>query len=604
MRRRTRWIRRLVKTTLACLLLASVGLGYQWRRMSQQDIEYAEFCKCGDSVGDLLKQYAKEMKKAAQSQDASKLSSFFASDYQSANRGKWLLDKPVGLSSAKVFALVRHGDQSFDRERVLAELQNYVDGIQQVDEVVCKIDAMEEAEPPNRAVLKVKYVLNGEDRGGLHFQDRFFFRWTVEKRTEASGISDWRVVRDELIEGVRVAGRGNAFQRAAPDACGIHYVHRRDPKLNKLEPANGLKFSVMEHVPGGVSAVDYDDDGRTDLFFADGLQCRLYRNATESGSQIKFQDVTSSCGLDGIDQATSALFFDVDNDGDKDLFVACYMAPCKLLRNDGNGHFESVSSQAGVDFVAPVVSACTFDYDRDGLLDLYVGSYGNAFLHTPNITFNATNGQPNRLLRNVDGKRFVDVTRQTGTGGTAWTLAVTAGDYDRDGFPDLAVANDLGRKVLYHNNGDGTFTDRTKEAGVSDFSGGMGVVFADLDGDTYPDLLTANIDSGQKWFGEEISVRQYLQNVVRTKWILEDLDEFREVYTMLGDDWRRLGVDFGDGNSIFSNNRDGTFSEWKDCKARRAGWTWGIQALDYDNDADLDIYVANGWISGKRQDDL
>jgi hypothetical protein len=237
-------------------------------------------------------------------------------------------------------------------------------------------------------------------------------------------------------------------------------------------------------------------------------------------------------------------------------------------------------------------------------LDLYIANYGDAFQDTPNITFFATNGQPNHLLRNVDGERFVDVTAASGTGGTAWSLAVTAGDYDRDGYPDLAVANDLGRKELYHNNGDGTFTEQADEANLVDFGGGMGVVFADLDGDTYPELLTANIDSGQKWFGEEVSVRQYLSNVIRANWIWQDLDELRDVYGMLGRDWRNLGIDFADGNSIFGNQRDGTFVQWKDCNAKRAGWTWGIQTLDFDNDTDLDIYVANGWISGKKKDDL
>jgi hypothetical protein len=95
-----------------------------------------------------------------------------------------------------------------------------------------------------------------------------------------------------------------------------------------------------------------------------------------------------------------------------------------------------------------------------------------------------------------------------------------------------------------------------------------------------------------------------MRNAVRTRWVVEDLPEYRELYGLMGDDWRELGKQVGEGNSVFCNQADGTFVEWKDCNATRAGWAWSVNGLDYDNDGDLDVHVANGWISGKLKDDL
>ena len=125
-------------------------------------------------------------------------------------------------------------------------------------------------------------------------------------------------------------------------------------------------------------------------------------------------------GLGGIDQAHSALFCDVDNDGDRDLFVARYLAPSRFFRNDGSSGFIDCSAEFGLDFVTPAVSACFFDFNNDGLCDLYVGNNGNAFEASPNIPFYATNGVANRLYQNADGRRFVDVTAESGTGDTGW----------------------------------------------------------------------------------------------------------------------------------------------------------------------------------------
>jgi hypothetical protein len=272
--------------------------------------------------------------------------------------------------------------------------------------------------------------------------------------------------------------------------------------------------------------------------------------------------------------------------------------------NDGAGRFADAARQFGLDVVAPCMAGCVLDYDLDGHLDLYLGINGDCYKQSPNIPFYATNAEPNRLFHNIAGRKFEDVSESAGIGTTGWTLAVAAGDYDGDGDADIGVANDFGRKVLYRNNGNGTFTDVAKQAGVLDFSGGMGLAFGDFNDDGHLDLYTSNINSNQRWFGEESTLWQYCRNIVRTKYVFEDFKHFRELYGLLDDDWRSLGKQIGEGNSLFYNNQDATFRELKDSHTNRAGWSWGVAPCDFDNDSDLDIYVCNGWVSGPKTDDL
>ena len=207
-------------------------------------------------------------------------------------------------------------------------------------------------------------------------------------------------------------------------------------------------------------------------------------------------------GLDGIDQAASGIFADIDNDGIDDLLVVRYLAPTRLFRGQEDGSFVDVTEKVGLGFNDPAITATFLDYDLDGYLDIYVGVYGDAFEAIPRLPFFARNGVANRLFHNEAGQRFTDVTDVSGTGDTGWCMGVSTADYDGDGDPDLAIANDFGRKVLFRNNGDGTFTDEAKEAGVLDFSGGMGITFGDFDDDGRMDLYTSNINSNQRWFGK------------------------------------------------------------------------------------------------------
>ncbi len=240
--------------------------------------------------------------------------------------------------------------------------------------------------------------------------------------------------------------------------------------------------------------------------------------------------------------------------------------------------FRDVTAQSGIDFVhshggsgrkyiVETVTAglATFDYDNDGLIDIY-------FLNGRPLAGTKADGQPrNRLYRNLGGMKFKDVTDQAGVGGGAgFGLGVCAGDYDNDGHQDLFVSN-YGENILYHNNGDGTFTDVTRKAGVArGHRVGAGACFLDYDNDGHLDLFAANYVK----FTEERPV----------------------VLTIRGDRVYPSPKDFlPETCCLFHNNGDGTFTDVskKTGIAAHAGTGMGMISADYDNDGYPDIFVAN-----------
>ena len=605
-------IRRIVKIITrfliagCCVLAAIVGLTLFV--MARKDKQHARFYNTGKSVNAFLNDYKHALEDSFKRQDFSETMAFYSDRYASPARGRWVLKPDLIQGDVASFKLVSDGRKDYAKGDVRDEMANYLQSLSAVDDMKFKIDSIEQAEPDRSVVLTVKSILDGKDQRGSVFQDRNFYRWYLSNEGGASEV-DWKIIKDELVEGVRVAGDAGSFITYESEqelaGIGIDYKHERDPKLNKKSPAAPLKFALMEHGFGGVNVTDYNNDGRDDIFFADGRRCRLYRNngVSQSGA-VNFIDVTQEAGLDGIDQANAGIFADIDNDGFEDLFVVRYLAPCRFLHNNGDGTFTDRTGEVGLDLVAPAMTACFLDYDRDGYVDLYVGVYGNAFTDFPRLPFFAQNGGANHLYHNNGGHGFTDVTQASGTGDTGWTLAVGAADYDNDGYTDIFVANDAGRKNLYHNNGNGTFTEVAKKAGVLDFGFGMGVAWGDFDDDGYFDLYTSNLNTNQRWFGEDVTIGQYLRNVVRTKWAVSDAGEYWKIYDLVGPRWHELGRMTGRGNGLFRNHRDGTFSDLEDSHTNRAGWSWGIAFFDYDNDTNLDIYAANGWISNKPNTDL
>jgi len=615
---RRRILRKLFRVLIIGIALTGVGAALTLFVMARKDKEHERFLNTGKSVNQFLAGYKHGLEESFKKKDVAEIMKFYSERYASPGRGRWILKPDQEAGDVACFVLKSDGQRDYATADLRNENEAYLNSLTSIDDVKFKIDMIEKIELERTVQLTVKFILDGKDNHGLPFQDRNFYRWYLANEGGPDAY-DWKILKDELVEGLRVGGDRRDFQGFETSeelaTIGIDYKHERDPKLNVKEHGSELKFGVIEHGSGGVSAVDYNNDGRPDIFFADGKRSRLYRNdGVDNSGKIHFTDVTQESGLDGIDQAAAGIFADIDNDGYQDLFITRYLAPLKFYHNNGPDKegkftFSDWSEKMGFDpkdpkNTTPAVSACFLDYDRDGYVDLYVGLYGDAFKDVPRLPFYAQNGGANRLYHNDGGRHFTDVTEKSGTGDTGWTLAVAAGDYDNDGYPDLADANDFGRKNLYHNNHDGTFTEVAKQAGVIDISGGMGLTFGDFNDDGNLDLYTSNINSNQRWFGEDMTVSQYMRNVVRTKYALTDFGEYWKVYKFLGPAWRDLGKLSGDGNRLFQNNGNGTFSQVKNSHTNRAGWGWSVAFFDYDNDSRLDLYAANGWISNAPNTDL
>lgn len=274
------------------------------------------------------------------------------------------------------------------------------------------------------------------------------------------------------------------------------------------------KFFLPEEMGPGVGVFDFDNDGDLDILVAGGgsllgdgppQAAQLWRNDGDH-----FSEVAAEVGADVIGPTYGVTCGDIDNDGDVDVYLT-RLGSDRLLVNQG-GRFVDQTEAAGIDQPAWGTSAVLFDYDRDGLLDLYVANYLDWTPETdhscymsgiPDYCDPTTYDAPaqDRLYRNIDGLRFEDVTGPAGIEGNRGNgLGVCAEDFDGDGWLDLYVANDATPAMLWINRGDGTFEDRALAMGCA-YNGhgvaisGMGIACEDLDGNGHPDLLVTNIHS-------------------------------------------------------------------------------------------------------------
>ena len=336
--------------------------------------------------------------------------------------------------------------------------------------------------------------------------------------------------------------------------------------LKALAP--GPKY-LIETMGGGGGFIDYNGDGRLDIYLvcysqtpqpagAAKLRDVLYRNNGDG----TFTDVTDSAGISNSMRGTGLAVGDYNNDGWPDMYVTGYGAS-KLYRNNGNGTFTDVTGRAGVDNNLWGTSSAFFDYDNDGYLDLYVCNY--LTYDEANLPCTLYDGKPYCLIQNFKGSSsklfhnnrdgtFTDVSEKARIANPRGKgLGVVALDYDNDGRIDVFQANDAAANFLYHNNGDGTFSEVALEAGVAfdpngNARGGMGVDAEDLDNDGYLEIFVANF-SGQT-------------------------------------------------NALFHNERDGIFTETTNklglgtVSIPMSGF--GARFLDYNNDGLVDLFVHNG----------
>ena len=309
----------------------------------------------------------------------------------------------------------------------------------------------------------------------------------------------------------------------------------------------------------GVAIADYDLDGDLDIYFVvqDSYKPndkRTWNRLFSNNGDGTFRDVTAQAGIAGHDTSSAfsymghkmgASWGDYDNDGYPDLYLT-NVGPNQLYHNNGNGTFADVTAQAGVARSGAQLSssALWFDCDNDGDLDLYV-SFWEDYAIGPRDT-------RKRLYENLGNGLFQDVSETSGAADSGKTWMTVALDVNNDGFLDLFLANDFGITKLYVNNGNKTFQEKGAEFDLRYAAEGMGLAIADCDANGYFDI--------------------YLTNVTET----------------------------GNGmlNPLFLNMGNNHFTNKAvEAGVSVAGWAWGTEFFDYDNDGREDLFVANGYFS-------
>src|SRR5579864_8212340 len=390
---------------------------------------------------------------------------------------------------------------------------------------------------------RVRYEIASASASALHYRVGFWQQqWTDARLSRFSPVSETRVtsprplfadVTAALFSGVdsfeRQLLRGVPYWRARLDsACGIDVYGNN-----------------------GIAVGDIDGDGWDEIYVCQpaGLPNRLYKNLGEKG----MIDITEQAGVGVLDYTSCALFVDFRNRGVQDLVVLTTYSPLLFLnRGDGKFDFKPRAFRFAAKPQGDFTGMAAADFDLDGRVDLYLCAY--VFFQSedqyryPIPYHDAENGPPNFMFRNeltADGGGILaDVTQAVGLNqnNNRFSFAPAWCDYNGDGWPDLYVANDFGRKNLYKNN-HGRFTDVAAEAGVEDIGPGMSASWFDYDGDGRPDLYVSNMwsDAGQRITSQKSEI------------------------------WKRHAK----GNSLFRNKGDGTFEETGAAEGVEMGrWAW------------------------------
>jgi hypothetical protein len=354
-------------------------------------------------------------------------------------------------------------------------------------------------------------------------------------------------------------GVGIDFKHSSPDL---------DSKLKNIAPQ-------IASMGASVSIVDFDNDGWSDIYFTDsktGSMNALYRNMHDG----KFENVANEVGLANLNKkgtgaSMGAVWADYDNDGYKDLLLYKWGQP-ELFHNIGGKKFENVTTGSGLPAWVNSNSAIWFDFNKDGLVDLFIGGYFSEKYDLQNLTTTkimpesfryANNGGRNYLMENMGSGKFKDVTEQYGLTSTKWTLAAAASDFNGDGYPDLFVANDYNVNELYINKKGENFTEAGSQTGIGNIpKSGMSVSFGDID------------NSGL--------LGVYNTTITENGILIQD-NNYWQPQGDAGDSPYPKFVNLGQLAGI--NN---------------AGWSYGSQFGDLNNDGYMDLYVANGFISAKK----
>jgi hypothetical protein len=365
-----------------------------------------------------------------------------------------------------------------------------------------------------------------------------------------------------------LARYGFALEEVA-ERSGMLFRHEAPRLDSDLEPI----MPAVASLGAAVSIIDFDRDGWQDVYVttsAAGRRNALYRNRGDG----TFEDVADGLGIGnvnrtGVGASMGAVWGDYDNDGFEDLFLYRWGRP-DLFRNEGGRRFMRVTDASGLPDWINANTAVWLDFDRDGRLDLFVGGFYPDTLDLWNLQSTrimpesfefAQNGGRNFLFRNRGGGKFEEVGAAMGLTSTRWTLAAAAADVDRDGDPDLFVANDFGINELYINEDGTRFREVGREVNIGRApKSGMNASFGDVLNRGEWNLFVTNIaEPGVLMHGNDL-------------WVPQDA---------AGGSYRNLAGAMG---------------------VELAGWSFGAQFGDLNNDGWIDLFVANGYVSGERRE--
>jgi tetratricopeptide (TPR) repeat protein/peroxiredoxin len=455
------------------------------------------------------------------------------------------------------------------------------------------------SQPPKQLHTRVRYELVGTGRGFYREQRVGYWDLEWESQPSSSSAPEFRLRRWQALGETRSRSVSPIFTDISAAALGLNSSYSAqllrgvDHWRTVLDGACGI--DIYGH--NGVSVADIDNDGFDDLYICQpaGLPNRLYRN----GGDGTFEDITATSGLGILDNTACALFADFNNEGRQDVVIVRASGPL-LFVNQGDGTFRQKPDAFPFANLpqGTFTGAAVADYDRDGWLDIYFCLYvyyrGTDQYKYPVPYYDAENGPPNFMMRNNRDGTFRDVTAETGLNrnNTRYSFCCGWSDYNRDGWPDLYVVNDFGRKNLYRNNGDGTFADVAAQAGVEDIGAGMSVSWNDFDNDGAEDLYVADMWTAA---GERISSQENFKK--------DAPESVRALY-------RKHAM----GNSLFRNSElhgagvqrgDRVFEDETSLAGVGMGrWSWSSDAFDFDHDGFSDLYITNGMISGPSRQDL
>jgi hypothetical protein len=373
---------------------------------------------------------------------------------------------------------------------------------------------------------------------------------------------------------IAIEAIGRSGDPASPATSSIHFVditHQAGINFMHNTGAFGKRY-LPETMGAGCAFIDFDNDGNPDILLVNGKDfpghkskrttMKLYHN----NGNGTFTDVTARAGLDIEMYGMGVAIGDYDNDGWDDIYITG-LGESRLFHNEHNGTFKDVTRAAGVNNTGFGASAAWVDYDKDGKLDLFVTNYvswtqeGDIYcsLDGHNKSYcrpDEYKGNSCRLYHNLGDGHFEDVTQRAGIlDPTSKALGVAVVDYDMDGWPDLAVANDTQPNKLYHNNHNGTFTEQAVQAGIA-FSedgvarGAMGIDADDFDRTGFPSLAIGNFSN------------------------------------------QMIGLYHNEGNRFFIDEAPAS----EVGRASLLSLSFGLFYFDYDLDGLADLFVANGHI--------